>query len=184
MLTDMGMSAADAAAQTVLYNGAMDRLFDLVRTRNKFISIMGYSGDSLSSANSAQCTTRLATMCSSTAPVFGHWYVVDASYIQPPAFGINFTNPTVDVAYFLLTRGPYAWIAGGPMLGWRMSHWWTANKTRPINFRDLRQPEFDEDYGEPTCSCTQSAPGVFERDWTKASIQMDCNTLTGTITMK
>jgi hypothetical protein len=184
MLTDMGMSTQEAAVQTAAYQAAMSRLFDLVRTNNKFISVMGYSGDSLSRSTPAQCTSRLTPMCSPTAPSFGHWYVVDASYIQPPAYGIQFTNPALDVAYFLLTRGPYAWIAGGPMLGWHMSHWWTANKTRPISFRDLRQPEFNEDYGEPTCSCTQTQPGVFSRDWTKASISIDCNTLKGTITMK
>jgi hypothetical protein len=184
MLADMGMSAQDAVAQTAAYNGAMSRLFDLVRVRNKFISVMGYSGDSLSTANAAQCAARLASACSATAPILGHWFVVDATYIQPPEFGIHFTNPVMDVAYFLLTRGPYAWIAGGPMLGWHMSHWWTANKTRRISFHDLRLPEFNEDFGEPTCTCSQTAPGVFQRDWTKASVTVDCNVLKGSIVMK
>jgi hypothetical protein len=65
-----------------------------------------------------------------------------------------------------------------------MSHWWTANKTRPIAFRtDLRPPEFNEDYGEPSCGCAPlaSRPGVFVRPWSKANVTIDCNTLTGKI---
>jgi hypothetical protein len=67
------------------------------------------------------------------------------------------------------------------MLGWHMSHWWTANKTRPIGFRDLRQPEFDLDYGEPTCTCVQQAPGVFVRHWTLANVTVNCNTMQGSV---
>ena len=49
-----------------------------------------------------------------------------------PAYGIVAPNALLDVAFFLLTRGPWSWIAGGPMLGWHMSHWWTAGKARRI----------------------------------------------------
>ncbi len=68
------------------------------------------------------------------------------------------------------------------MLGWHMSHWWTPGQARPIEFRtDLRPAEFNADYGEPLCSCMQTAPGVFERAWTKANITVDCNSMAGTI---
>lgn len=68
--------------------------------------------------------------------------------------------------------------------GWHMSHWWTANQTRPIQFRtDLRPAEFNEDYGEPLCSCTQVSPGVFVRFWSKANVTVNCNTLEGDIEM-
>ena len=42
------------------------------------------------------------------------------------------------------------------------------------------------DYGEPVGSCKETAAnsGVFEREWAKASIKMDCNTWTPTITLK
>jgi hypothetical protein len=95
----------------------MGRLADLATQRSKFLSNMGYSGDSLSRASAEQCTSRLASMCSVDLPGQGHWYTVDYDYIQPPAFGIQAVNEDLDVAYFLLTRGPWAWIAGGPMLG-------------------------------------------------------------------
>ena len=184
MLLDMGMTQDDAAAMTAAWEAAMTRLYALAAGRNKFISDMGYSGDYLSRSDSAQCAARLRSMCDPALPVFGSWYVVNYEYIQPPAFGITAPNAVLDVAYFLLTRGPWAWIAGGPMLGWHMSHWWTANKTRRIQFRtDLRPPEFNLDYGEPECSCSEEATGVFVRYWSKANITIDCNTMEGRIDM-
>ena len=182
MLADMGMSEADAAAMTAAWQAAMNRLWALAAQRSKFVSNMGYSGDSLSYSSTAQCTSRLATMCAANAPSFGGWYVVNYEYVQPPVFGIKDVNSLLDVAYFLLTRGPYAWIAGGPMLGWHMSHWWTEGQARRINFReDLRPKEFNGDYGAPLSSCTQSAPGVFLRQWSKANVTIDCNALQGRI---
>lgn len=184
MLSDMGMTTQDAEAMTSAWQDAMTRLYTMAAQRNKFLSDMGYSGDSLSGADTAQCITRLSAMCSPETVSFGYWYVVNYEYIQPPAFGIEAPNALLDIAYFLLTRGPYAWIAGGPMLGWHMSHWWTANKTRPISFRiDLRPPEFNEDYGSPYCSCAQESPGVFVRYWSKANVTVDCNALEGKIDM-
>ena len=184
MLLDMGMSSQEAAAMTANWQAALDRLYDLAAGRGKFISDMGYSGDYLSAASSAQCTARLSSMCDESLPVFGSWYVVNFEYVQPPVFGIEAPNALLDVAYFLLTRGPWAWIAGGPMLGWHMSHWWTANQARRIQFQlDLRPAEFNLDYGEPLCSCVQDSPGVFVRQWTKANVTVDCNTLQGRIDM-
>lgn len=42
------------------------------------------------------------------------------------------------------------------------------------------------DYGEPTGMCKETSvhSGVFVREWTKASVQMDCNTYTPEIKMK
>ena len=183
MLLDMGMSSQDAAAMTADWQAGMDRLFAYADAQGKFISNMGYNGDSLSYSNTAQCISRLTTMCSANLPVFGHWYVVNYEYVQPPLFGITAPNAPLDVAYFLLTRGPWAWIAGGPMLGWHMSHWWTQGQARRIQFRtDLRPQEFNVDYGEPLCSCVQTAtPGVFARTWTKANVTVECNAMQGHI---
>jgi hypothetical protein len=62
---------------------------------------------------------------------------------------------------------------------------WTENKTRRISFRhDLRPAEFNVDYGVPTGNCTQTAPGVYTRAWSKAEVSVDCNTMHGGITMR
>ena len=184
VISDMGWSGGDVAAMTSAWQGAMTRLYTMAAQRGKFLSDMGYSGDSMSGASAGQCASRLSAMCSDSSRSFGSWYVVNYAYVQPPVFGIAPANTLLDVAYFLLTRGPYAWIAGGPMLGWHMSHWWTANQTRPIAFRtDLRPAEFNNDYGEPLCNCAQTSPGVFVRYWSKANVTVDCNTLEGIIEM-
>ena len=47
-------------------------------------------------------------------------------------------------------------------------------------------PALNVDYGEPVGLCKETAAGsgVFVREWTKATVQMDCKTYTPTITMK
>ena len=135
----------------------------------------------MSTQSTASCKVKLASMCGAI-PRPGEWYAVNYAYIPPPAYGVKATNSELDVAYFLLTRAPFAWIAGGPMLGWHMSHWFATNKSRRINFRhDLRPPAFNADYGEPTNNCTQTTPGVYVRHWTKATVTVDCTTMKGKI---
>ena len=45
---------------------------------------------------------------------------------------------------------------------------------------------FDTDYGAPTGLCKETSAGsaIFERDWTKATVQVDCNKWQGKVTMK
>jgi hypothetical protein len=52
--------------------------------------------------------------------------------------------------------------------------------------RYSRPKEFDVDYGTPQGLCAEvtGKPGVFEREWTKATARHDCNTGESTITMK
>ena len=76
-----------------------------------------------------------------------------------------------DITNFLLIRGPHAWLG----------HGWLGCS------RDYHVPkEFNYDYGVPTGLCKETGKnsGIFTRDWTKAIVQMDCNTWTPTITMK
>jgi hypothetical protein len=66
-------------------------------------------------------------------------------------------------------RGPHAWLGHA---------WLGCNKYYEF-------PEaLNLDYGEPKEICHETAQaGVFERQWTKAHVQMDCNTWTPKITM-
>ena len=76
-----------------------------------------------------------------------------------------------DLANFLLTRGPYAYLG----------HGWLG-----CSHRYVFPPELNADYGEPTglCAETSAGSGIFVRNWTKSHVQMDCNTWTPTITFK
>ena len=76
-----------------------------------------------------------------------------------------------NLASFLLVRGPYAWFGNA----------WVGCNNVP-----QRRPEVDRDYGMPSGHCTETHPGsgVFRREYTRASVQVDCNAWTGTITPK
>ena len=182
----MGLSAAEAGALQAAWSGAESKLLAYIRAQNKSLPAgrpCAYGGaDMMSTQSTASCKAKLASMCGDV-PRPGQWYAVQYEEIPPPAYGVKAVNSELDVAHFLLTRGPFAWIAGGQMLGWRDSHWFAANKSRRINFRhDLRPPEFNLDVGEPTDNCTQTAPGVYVRHWTRAAVAVDCNTMRGNIT--
>ena len=59
----------------------------------------------------------------------------------------------------------------------------TGNSTKGY----FRPEEVDVDYGtpvDPTCSETAPNSGIFTREWSKASVKMDCNSFEATIGMK
>ena len=63
----------------------------------------------------------------------------------------------------------------------------SQTKSRKIPTRKILPPFFMiRDYGEPTGLCAETAHGslVFTRDWTRATVEMDCNSWTPSITMK
>merc|ERR1712127_968844 len=84
----------------------------------------------------------------------------------------NLTEVEEDVTNFLLIRGDYAYLGTG----------WTGCR----DIYDFPADVLNADYGEPIGRANETAPesGVFVREYTKASIQMDCNTYTPTITFK
>ena len=83
----------------------------------------------------------------------------------------------MDLASFLLTRGPYAW------LGYS---WVGCNDgiSEPIAYQ--RPAMLDMDYGEPLNVCSETAPGsaIFSREWTKATVTVDCNAWNSSIIFK
>jgi len=84
-------------------------------------------------------------------------------------------NPSVlpefeaDLTNFLLTRGKYA------VLG----HGWLG-----CSHKYLYPDALSKDYGEPVDElCKEVSSGVFQRKWTKATVEMDCNTWSPSIKM-
>ena len=89
------------------------------------------------------------------------------------------TSPSADLANFMLIRGPYAWIGHG----WQGCGQPKADAGGGYPF----PPEYHTDFGEPQGVCTQgggSSAAVFTREFTKATVKMDCDTGKPTITMK
>lgn len=81
----------------------------------------------------------------------------------------------MDLTNFLLIRGPYAWIGHG----WQGCGQPLADQGGGYPFPS----EFKVDYGTPEGLCKETAPnsGVFIRQFTKATVQMDCKTGTPSI---
>ena len=76
----------------------------------------------------------------------------------------------VDLAMFLLIRGDYAWIG----TAWTQCHdTWIY-----MDWNEM----LDKDYGVPKGVATEIANGVFERKWSKSTIQFDCNKYVPNIT--
>ena len=97
----------------------------------------------------------------------------------------NLTDLHQDLANFLLTRSPYSWLGWG----WDNAPAYRSESggcSRPYTFPD----EFNLDYGEPAAGaaglCKETAAGseVFRREFSKATVQMDCKQWKGSITMK
>ena len=93
-------------------------------------------------------------------------------FTTPPACCPANRNTTLlqfdeDLAYFMLVRGPWAWLG----------YSWTfcaAHYTMP--------PALFAEYGIPVNTCYASAPGIYHRDFTKGSASFDANTYTGWVT--
>ena len=108
-----------------------------------------------------------------------------------------------DLATFLLVRGPHAYL-GYTWSGCTDSGYpkgcnadWTPQNPKGLacrfpKYRDAapfpRPAALDGDYGEPMggapCAETAKGSGIFRREWTKASVELDCNSFTSKIDMK
>jgi hypothetical protein len=81
-----------------------------------------------------------------------------------------------DLAFFLLARGPYAYAGYGL---WGMT--WPFNPEQrhgslpPLPNGVPLPKEFYFDYGGPHEICSEVSDGVFQREWSRASVQLDCN---------
>lgn len=94
------------------------------------------------------------------------------------------TNFEGDLTSFLLSRGPYAWL-GYQWLGCGCG-WGLNNGGAHIDcFAYPRPAELDMDYGLPQDQvCREVQPGVFHREYSKASVEFNCNTNTPKIEWK
>ena len=145
-----------------------------------------YVGDAMSTQTTDQCSQILRRICTpGNAPQGPHMYTIWYDKIPSPHFGVRARNAPLDMAYFLLARGPHAWIGSGKILGWSLSHWWSTGKEREITISDFRPHElFDADYGEPVSQCVETVPyasGVFVRGWTNVNVTVDCGNMRGHI---
>ena len=107
----------------------------------------------VNNASVAYCTTWMTQRC-------------NTEWVNKRAITVQFDkyNPIQSIASFLVARPAYAWIGYG------------AGQYQPT-WNDA----LSWDVGAPTGQCTQTSPGVFQRDWSYGTAAMDCNTYTGKV---
>jgi len=186
-ITDMGLSDADVKDVTLAWNVTMEAV------QRKILKNDGYTWtlmEGQQNANAAPllvskttCVEKLRSACpvaSSTPSSFQ----TRANLFGVTLPGKNGTFPQLmqDVAFFLIARGPFAWIGYGT---WGMT--WPFNP-EPAHGELPPQPHglpkpllLDHDFGEPLGICSETAAGsaIFQRHWSKAgTIELNCNDFT------
>jgi len=180
-INDTGLSLEERKNLMTSFNKNMERVYDIVIQRGGFVWQMLDAGPFVLPAyfpngtlnpkgpmKPETCAQRLREYCKANGTATQR----PLAYIGNP----NLDNATVQAdqytAVFLLTRGDYAWIGYG----------FRGCKSKPYP----RPAEWDMDYGTPTETCAETEDNslVFKRRWSKASVEWDCNSGRGTISMK
>ena len=179
--TDIGLTTADLEQLTASWTANMDALKERTISEGKFAWQLMWTGGVATQKASTQpqaiiqqsnCAAELRVQCNATAPpqTRAMMYGLQVQDKDPS----KLSDLHQDLANFLLIRGPFAWLGHG---------WHGCSKDYPF------PKELNLDYGEPTnggevCKETGAGTGIFTREWTKASVTMDCNKWEGTVTMK
>jgi hypothetical protein len=189
------MSKQDILTMQADWRKTMDAANAAVIDANGYTWRLFYNNGTCATApfDKSECAEYMSIACSEEAPLEKHALFYGFSGmtgcspdppVPPPttreirtglAREASSLDPIIDkiqhLASFLLIRGPFAWI------GWA----WLGCGNFPF-----RPPELDTDYGVPleTCHAVQGQEGVFAREYTRATVRVDCKNWEATITPK
>jgi hypothetical protein len=167
---DMGLTQDDTTALTTDWYNKMQEVQTAVISNGGFAWQYFYGVDTPAAGNVSQCAAFFAEACtpSSWAQTRAVLHNLTPNATSGKVYPLMYFQQ--DLAAFLATRGPYAWL-GTQWIGCDI----------PYESR----PEYKVDYGVPTGLCAETAPGsnVFARQWTKANVSFDCNAWTGSVVM-
>eukprot|EP01079_Euglenida_sp_SAG-EU17-18_P004667 gene4667-4857_t len=105
-------------------------------------NIQRLTGSTPRKLDTAQCATKLREACAPGRPTAEPLvFNIDYEEVPAPAYGVRPVNAELDMAYYLLARGRYAWVGAGRLMGWLVSHWWTAGQARDIGPRDISETQ-------------------------------------------
>lgn len=178
-IDDTGASPESMAQQAAAYDASIAALKEKVLPIGGFWwQLMDQRGMTLLASpkrqptaylSPAKCKATLAKLCTGVAAEKPATWSRMQMYIVPNGgTGVSTMHFTDYTAEFMLTRGPYA------LLGYSWAGCTDGQQFRP------RAKEWDVmTYGEPVdgAACSESAAGsgIFERRWTGATVQWDCN---------
>jgi len=182
MVSDMGLTPAEQNAIGIDYTKNMAVIYKEILSRGMFSWQQMWNGQSSPDQKNGCCTgplvekgagcaAQLRKLCTSSSPAQNRLMKYAFSPGRCHGDPSKLTDPLQDIANFLLVRGKYAFLGHG---------WLGCSRTYQV------PEQINWDYGEPTELCKETAPnsGVFTRDWTKATVGMDCNSWTPTIKLK
>jgi hypothetical protein len=175
---DMGLSDEDIRDITVEWNQTMTVIHRVLLQHNAYTwsLIPGQENADASplllSSNQSECIQLLRSACHQDS-------LWQSSTLL---FGFTVHNGTIlsqleqDLAFFLLVRGPYAFAGWGV---WGMTWPFNAEPSHgalpPMPHGVPLPGAFFMDYGEPVGICLETPSGIFTRQWSRASVQLDCN---------
>jgi hypothetical protein len=171
-IQDMGLSQQDVTDITTGWQATMNSMYQVLQDHGGF-AYQWFNGGGYgptTPTTPAACLSYYREACSPSSP-FQTAPLMYPFTKNANGAAVPLPNFAVDLASFLLVRGPYAW------LGY---NWEGCNVEyefpEPLTF----------DYGVPTGVCQETVPGqsgIFIREWTKANITINCNTFDFDIVM-
>jgi len=180
-LPNLGLTPAQGAQVSEYYWAHMNTVYDTLIKRGAFAwqllwtgqkdcpwknsySCLGTTGTKYL-VEKGKCRAQLSAMCKADSQAQNRAMMFPFAGKDPSKLAAF----EQDLASFLLARGPHAFLG----------HSWLGC-SKEYSFPDA----LNADYGEPTELCHETSHGVFERDWTKAKVIMDCGKYEASITMK
>ena len=179
---DMGLSPADVADMAAAYRWMLQRASAVVAARGKWTWSMFLNNDPFQKANGgcpqpwvkqATCAADLRALCNASAPPQSRTLLYGFAPGCPGIDPAHIPAPEHDIANFQLVRGPFAFLGTG---------WQGCSPQLTYEY----PPELNSDFGEPAGLCAEapSGSGTFVREFSRATVKMDCTTWTPTIGWK
>lgn len=176
---DMGLSRQDVADITTGWKHTMEL------AQAAIVKAGGFNWQlfkTVGTPANSTCAAEMRTYCQPDAPILGQ--AVYFGFTDAKASSMTPEGFALDVASFLLVRGPYAW------LGYGWSGCTSAGNSGPNYVKYGLPASTQRDYGVPVGTCKEVKPGVFTREYKAESstgvqstmVSLDCNTYTPSIT--
>jgi len=175
---DMGLSKQELIDITNAFWSNMAQIFKELLARGKFSWQQFWTGQTTNDiqdiaatcpgplVNKPSCATDLRNLCKASSQPQSRFMMYAFSPGRCGGDPSVLTDFNQDLANFLLVRGPYA----------ALGHGWLGC-SRKYAFPDA----LNLDYGVPQELCHEVSNGVFQRKFSKAVVQMNCNTWTPSI---
>eukprot|EP00040_Diaphanoeca_grandis_P030025 m.176861 g.176861 ORF g.176861 m.176861 type:complete len:442 (+) comp31864_c0_seq2:206-1531(+) len=188
-VSDTGLTKADVTDMTAAWAANMAAVQEYIIANGAmnwqlFAGQGTLQGPPFEQGNAASCSAyfrNVACVPNSTLQHTPLMYGIERNHDYPPfKYIVSFEQ---SLAAFLLARGPFAWY-GYSWVSCYGDFGRGGAGMPPLNI--TFPPALKEDYGTPLGECAETThgSGTFTREWSKATVELNCNDWTSTITPK